>query len=81
MAQVSEASIEDELRIQVNGVARLVPAGTSVSGLLRLLGVARDHVAVELDGELLEGRSGEDWELILLSTCARIEIVRFVGGG
>ncbi len=65
----------------MNGEARKVPAGSSVASLLQALGVAREHVAVELNGELLGGRSAPCWERIPLLEGAEVEIVRFVGGG
>ena len=66
------------LSIQVNGEPRQVPAGLTVAGLARDLGLNPDKVAVE-----------RNLEIVPRSTLANVrvedgdafEIVTFVGGG
>ena len=66
------------LSIQVNGEPRQVPAGITVAGLARDLGLNPDKVAVE-----------RNLEIVPRSTLANVrvedgdafEIVTFVGGG
>lgn len=67
-----------EIRIQVNGKARDVPAGTSVAGLLRDLGLDRRTIVVELNGDIVRMPAGEGAPL---RAGDRVELVHFVGGG
>ncbi len=60
----------------VNGEERSLPEGSELAALLQILDIPPRHIAVELNGELLEG--GFD---IPLQRGDRVEIVRFVGGG
>lgn len=66
------------MTIFVNGKPMLVPAGTKVSALLKLLDVEPAQIAVELDGRVV-GR--EAWSDIPLPSGGALEIARFVGGG
>lgn len=64
--------------ITVNGEPRQVPAGSTVLTLLRELAIKPEHVAVELNGEIVpRGQYGER----RLTAGAVLEIVHFVGGG
>lgn len=66
------------MNIQLNGEARDVPAGTSVSHLLELLGYAGKRVAVEKNGQIVpKSQHGETH----LTQDDRLEIVVAVGGG
>ena len=67
-----------EIRVQVNGRARDVPAGTSVAGLLRELGLDGRAIVVELNRRII--RSPEI-EGVPLEAGDRVELVHFVGGG
>jgi sulfur carrier protein len=67
-----------QVRIVVNGDERLVPAGENVRGLLAVLGIDADRVAVELDRSIVRK---PDWDSIVVRDGSRIEIVQFVGGG
>ncbi len=73
---MNEASLS--VALSVNGEPMEVAAGTSVAGLLELVGLAAKKVAVERNLEIVP-RSAYAQTLL----CARdaIEIVHFVGGG
>jgi thiamine biosynthesis protein ThiS len=66
------------MKITVNGEAREVAAGASVSDLLRELSVMQPHVAVERNLEVVPRAEHADTEL---SEGDRIEVVTLVGGG
>jgi sulfur carrier protein len=66
------------VEIWVNGQAREVPAGMTLSALLALLEVGGPGVAVEVNAEVV--RRAHHGEL-RLSPQDRVEIVTFVGGG
>ncbi len=62
----------------VNGEPQRVPAGETVLGLLRSLGLEPERVAVELDRRIVKP---PQWAATVLPDGARLEIVSFVGGG
>lgn len=66
------------MRVEVNGEAREINAGSTVSSLLRELGLADRPVAVERNAIIVPRASHGDTEL-----CAGdcLEVVQFVGGG
>lgn len=64
--------------VEVNGVAREVAAGTTVRGLLGLIGLDMRKVAVERN-EAIVPRSHHDQ--VRLAPGDRLEIVHFIGGG
>lgn len=68
----------ETLEVSVNGEPRRVAAGTSVAGLLDVLGLDRRKVAVERN-EAIVVRS--QYQQVLLDARDRIEIVHFIGGG
>lgn len=66
------------MEITVNGEQKQIQEGFTVMGLLDLLGVQKERVAVELNLNIVpKGRFGET----VLKNGDRIEIVSFVGGG
>lgn len=67
-----------EVRVQVNGEARAVPAGLSVEALLRHLELHPRLVVVEHNGEILR-RDG--YEGAAVREGDSLELVHFVGGG
>lgn len=67
-----------EIAISVNGEARRVPAGETVAGLLRRLGLAGRPVAVERNRVVLRRA---DLATTALQDGDRLEIVTFLGGG
>ena len=64
--------------VQVNGEARRVPPGQSVTALLTWLEVPFERVAVELNRAIVRR---DLWDSMLVESGAEIEIVMFVGGG
>lgn len=66
------------MRLQVNGEVKDVPDGTTVRGLVQLLGLTDGPVAVERNGEVVRrARHAEEQ----VAEGDVIEIVHFVGGG
>lgn len=66
------------LQIVVNGESRAVADGTTVAGLLAELGLAREHVAVERNREIVPRAEHEQR---VLEDGDSLEVVTFVGGG
>ena len=64
--------------IKVNGEEREVPGGTTLEELVRLLALAPERLAVELNFEVVRRA---DWAHRALNDDDRVEIVHFVGGG
>ncbi len=64
--------------IIVNGEARSVQAGQTISGLLQELGLAPERVAVEVDRLIVKR---PEWASRELGPGSQLEIVQFVGGG
>jgi sulfur carrier protein len=52
--------------------------GSTVESILQQLGINREHVAVELNADIVPKA---EYEKQLLSDGDKIEIVQFVGGG
>jgi len=68
----------NDLRITVNGESRTAPAGTTVAGLVTLMGMQAARVAVERNQDVVPRRT---WDEARLDDGDRVEIVAFVGGG
>jgi len=66
------------MQIEVNGESQDVPAGTTVSALLSLLGTDDGPVAVERNEAIVPRAVHGSTEL---AEGDRLEVVRFVGGG
>jgi sulfur carrier protein len=66
------------IEIVVNGDPRQVPPGTTITGLLAILSIPPERVAVELDRAIIKNIF---WSQTELRPGAQIEIVHFVGGG
>jgi thiamine biosynthesis protein ThiS len=66
------------MKITVNGQPRDVEAGTTVEGLLELLGVPRQFTAVAVNREVTPK---SEYSAVKLSEGDRIEVVRPMGGG
>jgi thiazole synthase len=67
-----------DLRITVNGEARAAPPGTTVAGLVALLGMEAARVAVERNQDVVPRKT---WTEATLGDGDKIEIVAFIGGG
>jgi sulfur carrier protein len=66
------------MRVMVNGEAREIPAGLSVTALLDHLQLRADRVAIERNLEILP--RGQ-WPSVEVAEGDRYEIVHLVGGG
>jgi thiamine biosynthesis protein ThiS len=66
------------VEILVNGERKAVPAGLSVSALLRHFELDPATVAVELDRRIVRKTA---WDHTGVAAGATLEIVQFVGGG
>ena len=66
------------MKLIINGEEKTLEKVSSVSDLLRELGLKADRVAVELNREIAARAS---WDSIQLKDGDRLEIVQFVGGG
>jgi len=64
--------------IKLNGEEREVPEGTTLEGLVELLGLAPERLAVEHN---LKVARRADWRATPLGEGDKVEIVHFVGGG
>ena len=68
----------EPMEVVVNGERKSVPSGLTVTGLLNVLDVPLDRVAVELNKSIVRKRN---WEETYVPSGSQIEIVQFVGGG
>ncbi|MGB5035731.1 MAG: sulfur carrier protein ThiS [Blastocatellia bacterium] len=68
----------DQIQLTVNGETRSFEAGISVDGLLSVLGLPGERIAVELNRRVVQRK---DWPERILQDADRVEIVHFVGGG
>lgn len=66
------------VKIVLNGEEREFPAGATVNDLIRLLALAPERVAVEVNREVVRRAA---WVETKLAAGDRVEIVHFVGGG
>ena len=67
-----------DMNIRLNGEPRSFPTGTTLCGLVQALELAPEHVAIELNREIVKR---DLWETTAVENGAEIEIVMFVGGG
>lgn len=67
-----------QMQLQINGQPREVPAGLTVTGLLAVLGVTTDRVAVEVNAEVVTRARHAS---TVLKSGDQVEVVTFVGGG
>ena len=66
------------MNVIVNGETREMPADTTLSAMIELLGLPDERIAIELNKAVIR-RSR--WDEAVLSDGDAIEIVHFVGGG
>ena len=64
--------------LEINGESRELPPVRDIGELLKVLGVAPDRIAIEVNRRIIRKI---DWERTPLHDRDRIEIVQFVGGG
>lgn len=70
--------MQDAIHIYVNGQARTWRSGATVADLLQDLDIRSERVAVELNLEILERATFDQWPL---KDGDRVEILGFIGGG
>ena len=75
---MTETVQKDMISVRVNGEQRRIPAGCSIAGMLREIGLDPRKVAVERNLEIVP-RSA--YARTALAEGDRIEIVHFIGGG
>jgi thiazole synthase len=73
-----EESVDRSVWITVNGERKLLPVGLSVAELVRHLGLKAEHVAVELNRELIVRSQHAE---TLVANGDVLEVVTLVGGG
>jgi thiamine biosynthesis protein ThiS len=66
------------ITIVVNGEARQVREGETIAGLVSILELDPERLAIELDRRIVKRAQ---WALTHLTAGAQLEIVQFVGGG
>ena len=66
------------IKITVNGAGKEVPDGRSIVGLLELLHIPSDRVAIERNRQIVRK---SDWAATIIVSGDSIEVVTFVGGG
>jgi thiamine biosynthesis protein ThiS len=73
-----QSSSPKTIEIVVNGERKSIPEGLSVAGLLEVLRVDPERVAIEFDRRILRRPL---WDEVPVLPGAELEIVQFVGGG
>ena len=74
-----EGACEDQhMQVVINGEDHTVQSPLTLSGLVQLLAMKTDRVAVELNREIVPR---DQWDRTQLADGDRLEIVHFVGGG
>jgi sulfur carrier protein len=66
------------LLVEVNGESRDVPDSITLAEFVRLLALAPERLAIELNRQVVKRA---DWPQTALRSGDRVEIVHFVGGG
>lgn len=66
------------IKITLSGEEKNIPSGTSLLALTETLGLKKERIAAELNGEIIPKAS---YESTILSDGDSLEIVNFVGGG
>jgi sulfur carrier protein len=70
--------MQGHLTVRVNGEQKVIPLATTVSGLLTILAVRPERVAVEVNRQIVKRI---DWSRVPLREGDHVEVVQFVGGG
>ncbi|MBI5755787.1 MAG: sulfur carrier protein ThiS [Nitrospirae bacterium] len=66
------------MNVTINGESRIVPEGTSVLSLLKMLDIDPGRVAIEYNMEIV---NKSDFNDTVVKENDRLEIITFVGGG
>lgn len=67
-----------DINVTINGESRIVPEGTSVLSLLKMLDIDPGRVAIEYNMEIV---NKSDFNDTVVKENDRLEIITFVGGG
>jgi thiamine biosynthesis protein ThiS len=68
----------ESIHIYINGERHELPAAQTVAALLTRLRIPAERVAIEMNKSIVRRR---EWDSVLVSEGALLEIVEFVGGG
>ncbi len=71
-------TVYEKMEIVCNGEKRDIRPGTTVEALLAEIGVTPDTVFVECDGVIVKR---DEYSSFVVTEGARLELIRFVGGG
>ncbi|MHC5036620.1 MAG: sulfur carrier protein ThiS [Planctomycetota bacterium] len=66
------------IRIIVDDLAREVPSGTTVGGVLRMFGESRKHALVEVNGVYVHAK---DYDVHILQSGDHVEVIYPAFGG
>ncbi|MEM6254453.1 MAG: sulfur carrier protein ThiS [Cyanobacteria bacterium P01_D01_bin.156] len=78
MSTIDSSSNSETVTLQVNGERHACAKGTTLPQLLTQLEMDPRLVAVEYNGEILHRQF---WEITVVETDDRLEVVTIVGGG
>jgi thiamine biosynthesis protein ThiS len=67
-----------EMKLVINGEDRSFDSPLTLAGLVHLLGMKTDRVAIELNRDIVPR---DRWDQTQLADGDRLEVVHFVGGG
>jgi len=67
-----------DINVTINGEFRIIPEGTSVLSLLKMLDIDPGRVAIEYNMEIV---NKSDFNDTVVKENDRLEIITFVGGG
>ena len=74
-----EGACEDQqMQVVINGEDRIFESPLTLAGLIQVLGMKTDRVAIELNRDIVPR---DQWDQTQLADGDRLEIVHFVGGG
>jgi thiamine biosynthesis protein ThiS len=66
------------MQVVINGEDRIFESPLTLAGLIQVLGMKTDRVAIELNRDIVPR---DQWDQTQLADGDRLEIVHFVGGG
>ena len=70
--------IKEVIQIEVNGKKLNVPIETTIKDITEMLNMGGANIIAELNGNIIVNR---DFEITMVMEGAKIELIRFVGGG
>ncbi|HET98131.1 MAG TPA: sulfur carrier protein ThiS [Desulfurivibrio alkaliphilus] len=76
--KIESGAATDQIVIVCNGQERLIEPGQTVAAFIAAMDLNPAMMAVELDGRVLDRTT---YDSTLLTAGARLELIRFVGGG